>query len=631
MLTFRCVFETINVQLEEKMKKISTIIGIFGLLFISLFISETAYGSYDIVIGGSTVTKEEIQQMIDEIPREQCNESVTITMEDQEEKVVAVGEDWSNAFANLPTYTGRIDLSNLDTSGITNMSSMFADNLYLSELRTSGWDTSNVTNMSGMFEGVGVWSPVYFYMSDMDTSNVTNMSKMFRNSSAVIDFSLLNTSNVTDMSNMFESYMYGWGGDISLDLSSFDTEKVINMREMFKDAQDVKYYNLSNFDTSGVLDMSGMFKETLSKSRDTLIVTGDKKLKEYDYKSDGHGLLGTVKTDAQYAVFFNKMTESPLFNSYTIDQPLNETVIQNQLDLKQKELNLTTNNFKFKRWNSENDILPDLNIAFSYTAEFEEVIDNKLFPDKFKLGIDDFVTGTVTEDSTIKKVQLYVNDLLISSNKVYSDNSFEIDTENTILTVDDKVEVVGLNRSSKEVERQTVFVEKEEFQLFIDDFSLYETEAITGDTDVFHTEVALFINGEEVERIYLLADRLINFGAVDDIEYLDDDVEVVGYKYGQEITRTKVNLSLPTNTLESDNYFLSKDTFITGKVTGKAAKKVRLYVNRKRQQTVTISEDGSFRIQGNAITSEKDQVDIAVLTEKDQEIGRYGITIISDN
>ena len=72
-----------------------------------------------------------------------------------------------------------LDVSEMDTSGVTDMSLMFYGCEGLTSLDLSGWDTSNVTDMSYMFEGCeGLTS---LDLSDWDMSNVTDMSYMFKN------------------------------------------------------------------------------------------------------------------------------------------------------------------------------------------------------------------------------------------------------------------------------------------------------------------------------------------------------------------------------------------------------------------------------------------------------------------
>lgn len=102
-------------------------------------------------------------------------------------------------------------------------------------------------------------------VSNLDTSEVTDMSSMFsecRNVSE-LDLGNFNTSNVKDMSYMF----YGCErleGDESfrgLNLSSFDTSKVESMSCMFSHCRNIQELDLSNFDVSNVEDFTGMFED----------------------------------------------------------------------------------------------------------------------------------------------------------------------------------------------------------------------------------------------------------------------------------------------------------------------------------------------------------------------------------
>jgi len=179
-----------------------------------------------------------------------------------------------------------LDLSNFDTSNVTDMSSMFYDSNATS-LDLSNFDTSNVTNMSGMFNGS---QATEIKLDDkFNTSNVTDMSIMFARSQAIsLDLSNFDTSNVTGMSGMFNdsqateiklddkfntsnvtnmSYMFGQSRVITLDLSNFDTSNVTDMSHMFGQSG-VTSLDLSNFDTSNVTDMSGMFMKSQAISLD---------------------------------------------------------------------------------------------------------------------------------------------------------------------------------------------------------------------------------------------------------------------------------------------------------------------------------------------------------------------------
>ena len=87
--------------------------------------------------------------------------------------------------------------------------------------------------------------------------NVTNTTEMFSNCDELtsIDLSNFNTSKVVYMSGMF----YYCFRITTLDLSNFDTSKVKFMNYMFYHCSDLTKLDLSNFDTSNVTGMSDMF------------------------------------------------------------------------------------------------------------------------------------------------------------------------------------------------------------------------------------------------------------------------------------------------------------------------------------------------------------------------------------
>ena len=160
-----------------------------------------------------------------------------------------------------------IDLSALDTSEATDMSSMFSGCMSLTSLNISNFDTSQVTNMSGMFGG-GADFPMdieEINMSNFNTSQVTDMSRMFAYCSSLtnLDVSKFDTSKVTDM-----SWMFAGCSITSLDVSNFDTSNVTDMKRMFYYYSSLTSLDVSNFDTSKVTDMSNMFSNTSLTSLD---------------------------------------------------------------------------------------------------------------------------------------------------------------------------------------------------------------------------------------------------------------------------------------------------------------------------------------------------------------------------
>ena len=148
-----------------------------------------------------------------------------------------------------------LDLSNFDTSQVTNMSSMFRGMSNLTTLNLSNFDTSQVTNMDSMLASVSNLTTID--LSSFDTSKVTRMRAMFygMRNLTTLNLSSFDTSKVTDMSLMF----YNMSSLTTLNLSNFDTSQVINMYSMFDSVSNLTTLDLSNFDTSKVTNMSSMF------------------------------------------------------------------------------------------------------------------------------------------------------------------------------------------------------------------------------------------------------------------------------------------------------------------------------------------------------------------------------------
>ncbi|EHD1395340.1 BspA family leucine-rich repeat surface protein [Listeria monocytogenes] len=99
-------------------------------------------------------------------------------------------------------------------------------NSVATSLDVSNLDTSNVTDMFGMFSYCAATS---LDLSNFDTSNVTNMEAMFYDCAATsLDVSNFDTSNVTEMRTMF-----CYSAVTSLDLSNFDTSNAITVDMLY--------------------------------------------------------------------------------------------------------------------------------------------------------------------------------------------------------------------------------------------------------------------------------------------------------------------------------------------------------------------------------------------------------------
>ena len=182
---------------------------------------------------------------------------------------------WIKSVKQLPAFTftgkntsyhfscfkgGSIDLSNFNTSNVTDMHYMFSDCSSLTSLDLSSFNTPNVTDMNSMFRNCS--SLTSLDLSSFNTTNVTNMASLFNSCSSLtsLDLSSFNTTNVTKMAGMF---MY-CSSLTSLDLSSFNTSNVTNMNNMFYYCSKLTNLDVSSFNTSNVTNMDAMFRECVS-------------------------------------------------------------------------------------------------------------------------------------------------------------------------------------------------------------------------------------------------------------------------------------------------------------------------------------------------------------------------------
>ena len=130
---------------------------------------------------------------------------------------VIAPKDSSYLFANLINIKEFVGLSNLDTSQVIDMHSIF-EFCGAKELDSSGWDTSQVTDMGSMFlhclnlEKVNV--------KGWDTTNVTNMVNMFLTCPKLhkLDLSNFETTNLKN-----SSLMFGQDAIYDLDIRNFDS------------------------------------------------------------------------------------------------------------------------------------------------------------------------------------------------------------------------------------------------------------------------------------------------------------------------------------------------------------------------------------------------------------------------
>ncbi|OTP26332.1 BspA family leucine-rich repeat surface protein [Enterococcus mundtii] len=169
----------------------------------------------------------------------------------------ASGQGLFSNMSNLRTIEG---IHHLDTTNVTDMSTMFWNLSSLVELDLSSFNTTNVELMGYMFAGMSTITRLD--LSSFNTVNVTDLRSMFLGMSNLVDLDIssFNTENVRNMDGMFSSV----SKLKELDLSHFDTRNVTTMIGMFNGTRDLTNLNISNFDTSNVTNMVLMFADASS-------------------------------------------------------------------------------------------------------------------------------------------------------------------------------------------------------------------------------------------------------------------------------------------------------------------------------------------------------------------------------
>ena len=153
-------------------------------------------------------------------------------------------------FSSINNVTSN-SVSLIDTRGINfsktkNMSSMFFSYSVYKKIILDNMDTSAAEDMSGMFQYIGTDNTPAegIDISSFNTSKVKNMKDMFSGSmAATIKISGIDTSNVENMDSMFSSLK----NVKELDLSNIDVRKVTNVYNIFSNNNTLTSLNLSNW------------------------------------------------------------------------------------------------------------------------------------------------------------------------------------------------------------------------------------------------------------------------------------------------------------------------------------------------------------------------------------------------
>lgn len=317
--------------------------------------------------------------------------------------------DFSRCFYYDSKLTSIKGIEKIDTSNIRTMSEMFYVNSSLKNLDVSNFDTKNVTDMTSMFQSC---QALITGLSDFDTSNVSNMNSMLRNANNfnIKDIENWNTSKVNNMSGMLASITKL----TSIDISKWDKSNVTNISSMFYgDTLLNEVKGLSDWDTSKITNMSGLFKGTgFTESPD---IENWNTSQVTDMGSLFYGCKSLAKLNLSNWDTSKVKNMSLMFGD---DSKLNENTLQGLDNFKTGEVTdfgsmfdgtgftvLDLTNFNTDKANKMNDMFANTKSLVRVNGTFNTssvstvhgIFDNSSISDISNLHIDEWKTDKVTD------------------------------------------------------------------------------------------------------------------------------------------------------------------------------------------------------------------------------------------
>ncbi|MEB4746596.1 MULTISPECIES: putative mucin/carbohydrate-binding domain-containing protein [unclassified Enterococcus] len=332
-------------------------------------------------------------------------------------KVLLQNKTLKSAFEGFNNLI-EVDLSNLDTDGVVDLSTTFASCPKLTSVNLSGLDTSNVNTMHDMFSRCSSLKNVD--LSGFNTANVTDMQGIFFQCSNLtdIDVSSWDTKKVTTFQGTFQECR----NLNEIDLSNFDTSNADTMDYMFEGCNNLKVLDLSSFTLKNGVSVSRIFRTP--ESTELLVLTNDQKLKELNYTELNRKPLNGPIFDANGGEFENnqsikKYFEQCVYSPNKIRLEEFEKFKNNNLPVKEYSL--------FRGWNevpvTKNDgSVLDL-LDMKYKAKWKNMICNTTIDNK-KIETQEAIGFVYIPDKLITpKTSLnHAGEQKILFNKVHSLN-----------------------------------------------------------------------------------------------------------------------------------------------------------------------------------------------------------------
>ncbi|MEQ7187956.1 BspA family leucine-rich repeat surface protein [Enterococcus hirae] len=504
---------------------------------------------------------------------------------------------------NLTNVTEIEGLSQLDTSNVTNMRSMFNGMSSVTNLDVSGFDTGNVTDMSSMFYGMS--SVTSLDVSSFDTSKATNMGYMFRNISSVtsLDVSSFDTSNVKNMGYMFR----GMGSVTSLDLSNFDTSKVTTMESMFKNTPLAK---LTLGDHFKAVEDTGLSAPKALNDGDQLTgnwIREDGQSKGYS-PADFMANYGTGDlTAGTYVAELVKSELEPqeyhvgdvnITGTYTGDMSLGRLTVNGKVvswggSFKDGQFSYYVGAGKLKvgdkvvldGYNKEKKLMDskEIEVISESSGSIDQV-------DAYQLG-DSTITGTYTGD--IHKGKLVVNGEVVSWGGTYKDGKFSYYVNSQIIKAGDQATIQGYDKFDTPLgDPQPVTIGEQLGQL-TEAHRVGISTVIEGSYTGDVYQGILLVNGEKVSQGGSFKDGKFSY-YVGNLKVSEDDQVVLmgANNRGQQIPGSEIDVTIQTPTAEINEltYKIGTQTIKGAYGSDTQVHQGHLFVNGK-----LISKGGSFK------------------------------------
>ena len=260
------------------------------------------------------------------------------------------------------------DITNLNVSRITDMSSMFSVSL-LSTFTSfnqdlSNWDVSNVQNMNGMFSGCTSFNQP---LNNWDVSNVQNMIGMFDYCNSFNQpLNNWDVSKVQNMSNMFVNCI-----NFNQDLSNWDVSNVSYMTNIFYNCTNFNQ-PLDNWNVKNVIYTNYMFYNCQNFNKP--LNWGNKVSKVQNMSNMFHACTSFNQDLSDWNVYKVQNMTGMFSNCTMFNQPLNNWDVSNVQNMNEMFYSCTNFNKPLNNWNVSN-VTNMVNMFYACTS-FNQPLDN---------------------------------------------------------------------------------------------------------------------------------------------------------------------------------------------------------------------------------------------------------------